>query len=76
MKLGLIGFPSVGKRTLFRLLTGKENEPENGKGEAQGLAGVRDERFEQLVKIYQPPPGNSSPDRAFAPAGPGKTAGA
>jgi ribosome-binding ATPase YchF (GTP1/OBG family) len=38
MKLGLIGFPQVGKRTLFRLLTGQESEPENGKGEAQGLA--------------------------------------
>jgi len=54
MKLGLIGFPQVGKRTLFRLLTGKESEPENGKGEAQGLARVRDERFERLVEIYRP----------------------
>ena len=54
MKLGLIGFPKVGKRTLFRLLTGQENEPENGKEEAQGLARVRDERFERLVKIYRP----------------------
>lgn len=54
MKLGLIGFPQVGKRTLFRLLTGKESEPENGKGEVQGLARVRDERFERLVEIYRP----------------------
>jgi len=54
MKLGLIGFPQVGKRTLFRLLTGQESEPENGKGEAQGLARVRDERFERLVQIYRP----------------------
>jgi hypothetical protein len=54
MKLGLIGFPQVGKRTLFRLLTGKESDPENGKGEVQGLARVRDERFERLVEIYQP----------------------
>ena len=54
MKLGLIGFPQVGKRTLFRLLTGKESEPENGKGEAQGLARVRDERFDRLVEIYRP----------------------
>ena len=54
MKLGLIGFPQVGKRTLFRLLTGKESEPENGRGEAQGLARVRDERFERLVEIYRP----------------------
>ena len=54
MKLGLIGFPQVGKRTLFRLLTGKESEPENGKGEAMGLARVRDERFSRLVEIYRP----------------------
>ncbi len=54
MKLGLVGFPQVGKRTLFRLLTGKESEPQNGKGEVQGLARVRDERFERLVGIYQP----------------------
>ncbi len=24
MKLGLVGFPQVGKRTLFRLLTGQQ----------------------------------------------------
>jgi hypothetical protein len=54
MKLGLIGFPQVGKRTLFRLLTGQESEPENGKGEVQGFACVRDERFERLVEIYRP----------------------
>jgi GTP-binding protein YchF len=54
MKLGLIGFPQVGKRTLFRLLTGQESDPENGKGEARGLARVRDERFERLVEIYRP----------------------
>jgi ribosome-binding ATPase len=54
MKLGLVGFPQVGKRTLFRLLTGKENEPVSGKGEAQGLARVRDERFERLVEMYRP----------------------
>jgi GTP-binding protein YchF len=54
MKLGLIGFPQVGKRTLFRLLTGPENEAPNGKAEARGLARVRDERFERLVEIYRP----------------------
>jgi ribosome-binding ATPase len=54
MKLGLIGFPQVGKRTLFRLLTGKESDGENGKGEALGLARVRDERFDRLVEIYRP----------------------
>ncbi len=54
MKVGLIGFPQVGKRTLFRLLTGNETETESGKGEIQGQALVRDERFERLVRIYAP----------------------
>jgi ribosome-binding ATPase len=54
VKLGLIGFPQVGKRTLFRLLTGNETQGENGKGEIQGQARVRDERFERLVGIYKP----------------------
>ncbi len=54
MKLGLIGFPQVGKRTLFRLLTGNTAETENGNGEVKGRAQVRDERFERLVDIYEP----------------------
>ena len=54
MKLGLVGFPQVGKRTLFRLLTGKEPSPEGKKGNALGLAKVRDARFDRLVEIYTP----------------------
>jgi GTP-binding protein YchF len=54
MKLGLVGFPQVGKRTLFRLLTGKEPSLEGKKGNALGLAKVRDARFDRLVEIYTP----------------------
>jgi GTP-binding protein YchF len=54
MKLGLVGFPQVGKRTLFRLLTGKEPTLEGKKGNALGLAKVRDARFDRLVEIYTP----------------------
>jgi ribosome-binding ATPase len=54
MKLGLVGFPQVGKRTLFRLLTGKEPNPEGKKGAILGLAKVRDARFDRLVEIYAP----------------------
>ncbi|HSR11214.1 MAG TPA: redox-regulated ATPase YchF [Thermodesulfobacteriota bacterium] len=55
MKLGLLGFPQAGKKTLFRLLTGKEgNDAGKAKGDALGLAPVRDERFERLVEIYDP----------------------
>lgn len=54
MKLGLVGYPQVGKRTLFRLLTGQEpargvaNEP------VPGQARVRDARFDRLVSLFQP----------------------
>jgi ribosome-binding ATPase len=54
MKLGLVGFPQVGKRTLFRLLTGKEPNAESKKGNGLGLAKVRDARFDRLVEIYAP----------------------
>jgi len=54
MKLGLVGFPQVGKRTLFRLLTGKEPGLDGKKGNALGLAKVRDARFDRLVEIYSP----------------------
>jgi len=54
MKLGLVGFPQVGKRTLFRLLTGKESNSEGKKGNGLGLAKVRDARFDRLVDIYAP----------------------
>ncbi len=54
MKLGLVGFPQVGKRTLFRLLTGKGPNSEGKKGNILGLAKVRDVRFDRLVEIYAP----------------------
>ena len=54
MKLGLVGFPQVGKRTLFHLLTGKEANPDGKKGSTLGLARVRDSRFDRLVDIYSP----------------------
>lgn len=54
MKLGLVGFPQVGKRTLFRVLTGKEPNSEGKKGNSLGLARVRDARFDRLVEIYMP----------------------
>jgi len=54
MKLGLVGFPQVGKRTLFRLLTDQEANSERKKGNGLGLAKVRDARFDHLVEIYSP----------------------
>ncbi|MBT4139525.1 MAG: redox-regulated ATPase YchF [Candidatus Latescibacteria bacterium] len=49
MKLGLVGLPQVGKRTLFSLLTGQDGDKVN-----IGLAKVRDARFEKLVEMFQP----------------------
>ena len=54
MKLGLVGFPQVGKRTLFHLLTGQEPNSDERRGVALGLARVRDGRFDRLVEIYAP----------------------
>ncbi len=54
MRLGLVGFPQVGKHTLFRLLTGKEPNSQGKKGNVLGLARVRDARFDRLVEIYAP----------------------
>ncbi len=54
MKLGLVGFPQVGKRTLFRLLTGQQPNMDSRKGAALGLAKVRDGRFDRLVEMYAP----------------------
>lgn len=58
MKIGLIGLPSVGKTSLFNLLTGSDIEITNfsqGKIEAnQGIAKIPDERIDFLAGLYKP----------------------
>jgi hypothetical protein len=54
MKLGLVGYPHAGKKTLFRLLTGNMPGENGNKADLQGFAKVRDERFERLVEMYRP----------------------
>ena len=57
MKVGLIGLPQVGKRTLYAILTGQSLDEEafSGKEEIKfGLAHIRDSRFDKLVEMYQP----------------------
>lgn len=56
MKIGIIGLPQVGKKTLFELLTGhrpSENEAVSGKP-IKGVAEIRDARFDTLVGMYGP----------------------
>lgn len=57
MKIGIIGLPQVGKKTLFELLTGEKVTEQVYSAKADykiGAARIRDERFDKLVKLYQP----------------------
>ena len=56
MKIGMIGLPQVGKKTLFELLSGHkptENEAASGKP-IRGVAEMMDPRFDALVAMYKP----------------------
>src|SRR5258706_6688428 len=55
MKAGIIGLTSVGKTTLFRLLTGAAEAAAGARGAARvGIAKVRDARVDALVEMYKP----------------------
>ncbi len=55
LRTALIGFPSAGKTTLFRLLTGHAEPTGHGRAETTiGVARVPDERLDELVRIYSP----------------------
>jgi len=54
VKAGLIGLPSVGKSTLFQLLTGA-SAPSPGRPEARlGVARVPDPRLDTLAEMFRP----------------------
>ncbi len=55
MKIGIIGLPQTGKKSLFKLLTGVELNglPQTAKA-TPGIAAVRDRRFNDLVAMYRP----------------------
>ena len=54
MQIGLIGFPQVGKRTLFRLLTGVDTAATPPNGPVIGISPVRDARVDRLAALYHP----------------------
>jgi len=56
MRLGMIGLPQVGKKTLFELLTAhKPTEAETASGRTiKGVAEIKDPRFDRLVGSYKP----------------------
>jgi len=57
MKIGIIGLPQVGKKTIFRLLTGgglKDTDAEKLQVPLKEIVTVRDPRFDNIVSIYSP----------------------
>ena len=56
MKIGIIGLPQTGKKTLFEILTNRkatENEIASKKP-IKGVVEVKDPRFDMLAKAYKP----------------------
>ena len=55
MKVGIIGLPQTGKKTLFQILTGNEiTEPSKTFKPIPGAADIIDSRFNKLVEMYDP----------------------
>ncbi|KJS00120.1 MAG: GTP-binding protein [Desulfobulbaceae bacterium BRH_c16a] len=55
MKVGIIGLPQTGKKTLFQVLTGSELREQAGPAKPiPGTAEIRDPRFDKLVAMYSP----------------------
>ena len=58
MKAGIIGFPSAGKSTLFKILTGADIGPaarsRKRGGAAVGVATVPDSRLDRLAALFRP----------------------
>ena len=57
MKIGIIGLPQVGKKTIFRLLTGTDlqgTDSEKLKAPIHGIVAIKDPRFDKIVSIYAP----------------------
>ncbi|MGB2878565.1 MAG: redox-regulated ATPase YchF [Candidatus Omnitrophota bacterium] len=56
MKIGIIGLPQTGKKTLFEILTNREATEKEiaSKKPIKGVVEVKDPRFDMLAKTYKP----------------------
>ena len=55
MKVGIVGLPQTGKKTLFQVLTGSELREQAGPPKPlPGTADIVDPRFDRLVEMYEP----------------------
>ncbi len=54
MKIGIIGLPNSGKKTLFKLLTGVHTVISAEQKSIPGIAEIRDNRFAFLSALYKP----------------------
>jgi len=55
MKVGIMGLPQTGKKTLFQVLTGSAlHEVTGPQKPIPGTADIVDKRFDRLVALYQP----------------------
>ena len=55
MKVGIIGLPQTGKKTLFQILTGSLLREQSGSPKPiPGTADIIDSRFDRLVAMYSP----------------------
>jgi len=55
MKIGILGLPQTGKKTLFQVLTGSAIGDHGVLSKPMpGTADIVDERFDRLVKLYSP----------------------
>ena len=54
MRIGIVGFASSGKSTVFQLLTGAKPDHSTGRSGQLGVAQVPDPRLEVLNQMYKP----------------------
>jgi len=55
MKIALLGLANTGKKTLFKLLTGRDVPPSMKPGEIlEGVGPIRDKRVDTLAELFKP----------------------